>query len=179
MNSSALDAYLPAYDFGHRHAIDVPAPPARVHEAVHHYSLDESASTRLLFRLRGLPPAGPFLASLRGIGFEVLAEIPGRETIVGLAARLLAEGRFLLPLPPQGAAGFRDLDLPRTLKIAASLGVRPRGGGTVLETETRVLCTDRAAWALFAPYWAIIRLPGGFIRRRMLTGIRRKAVQGT
>ncbi len=178
MSTTSLDDCLPVYDFGHHHAIDVPAPPGRVFETAQRYSLARSATTRLLFRLRGLPPAGPFLSSLRGIGFEVLAETPGRETVVGLAARLLADGRFLLPLPLRGAAAFRDLDLPRTLKIAASLGVSPRGGGTLLETETRVLCTDRAAWALFAPYWAIIRLPGGFIRRRMLAGIRREALRG-
>jgi len=170
MHSSSLDSYLPVYDFGHRHAIDVPAPPSRVFETARRYSLARSATTRLLFRLRGLPPAGPFLASLRAIGFEVFAETPDCETVVGLAARLLTAGRFALPLPARGAAAFRDLALPRTLKIVASLGVRPRDGGSVLETETRVLCTDRAAWALFAPYWAVIRLPGGLIRRRMLAG---------
>lgn len=178
MSASPLDPWLPEFDFGHRHAVDVPAPPGRVLAVAETYSLGASPLTRLLFRLRGLRPPGPFIPSLESIGFEVLAGTPGRETVVGLAAQLLARGRFACPLPPRGGAAFRELDLPRTLKIAASLRALPREGGAVLETETRVFCTDRAAWWLFAPYWALIRLPGGFIRRSMLAGIRKEAMGG-
>jgi len=178
MDPSPLDDCLPAFDFGHRHAIEVPAPPDRVYAAAQRYSLDASLATRLLFRLRGLPPPGPFMASLRAIGFETLADEPGRLIVAGLAVRLLSRGRVVRRCPHRGARAFRDLASPRTLKIAASLRVTPRGKGAVLDTETRVFCTDRAAWAIFAPYWAVIRLPGGYIRRAMLAGIRREALGG-
>lgn len=44
-----------------------------------------------------------------------------------------------------------------------------------LITETRVEGTDKASNAKFAPYWALIRLPSGLIRRCWLAAIERRA----
>src|SRR2546422_4460702 len=99
-----LDALMPGFDFGNRHAIVVAAPPERVAEAAETYSLatDGSAFVRLLFRLRGLtPPSGTLRAAARAMGFAVLAEEPRREIVLGVAGRFWAldERANLISLP--------------------------------------------------------------------------------
>jgi hypothetical protein len=44
--------------------------------------------------------------------------------------------------------------------------------GTLLTTETRVFCPDPYSLVRFAPYWVLIRIPSGLIRRRTLRAIR-------
>ncbi|ABJ14701.1 hypothetical protein I5G24_21295 [Pseudomonas aeruginosa] len=49
-----------------------------------------------------------------------------------------------------------------------------RAGATLLHTETRVFCPDRASRLRFTPYWLAIRPVSGLIRRRLLAGIERR-----
>jgi len=55
-----LDAVLPEFDFGHRHAVIVPASPSRVADAAEQYSIfgDAPWFVRVLFRLRGTSTRG-------------------------------------------------------------------------------------------------------------------------
>jgi len=48
-------------------------------------------------------------------------------------------------------------------------------GTTRIETETLVAGTDQASTRRFRPYWALIRLPSGLIRRSWLAAIDRRA----
>ncbi len=179
MPASILDDCLSEFDFGHRHAITVAAPPGRVYEAADTYRLNESPTIRILFRLRGLPPPGTFRKSLRAIDFAILGEQPGREVVFGLAAALFSRGRFMAPVEVHTPSDFRTLSTRRTIKIAANLRVDPLAdGGARLSTETRVRCADRVTLALFATYWTLIRGASGLIRRVMLEGIRKEAMRG-
>jgi hypothetical protein len=45
-------------------------------------------------------------------------------------------------------------------------------GLTLLVTETRVFCPDRASLLKFTPYWLLIRPVSGLIRRRILSSIK-------
>ncbi|ORE24217.1 hypothetical protein BKN47_31165 [Pseudomonas aeruginosa] len=47
-------------------------------------------------------------------------------------------------------------------------------GATLLHTETRVFCPDRASRLRFTPYWLAIRPVSGLTRRRLLAGIERR-----
>ena len=177
---SLLDALMPTFDFGHRHAIVVAAPPARVAEAAETYSFatDGSAFVRLLFRLRGLtPPSGTLRAAGRAMGFTILAEEPGRELVLGVAGRFWAldERANLISLPD--ARGFVGFSRPGHAKAAMSLRFEPLAyGWTRLGTETRVTCVDPVAYRRFALYWTFIGPFSSWLRRDLLSGIARRAL---
>jgi hypothetical protein len=91
-------------------------------------------------------------------------------------------GRFWSPVnnqadPFDSPEAFIEFDDPGFAKIVARLDAVDLGDGTTrLETETVVFGTDAAAARKFAPYWALIRLPSGLIRRSWLAAIERRAL---
>jgi predicted DCC family thiol-disulfide oxidoreductase YuxK len=176
-----LDTFMPAFDFGHRHAIVVAAPPARVADAAEGYSLASDGSTfaRLLFRLRGLaPPSGNLRAAGRAMGLTVLAEEPGRELILGVAGRFWAIDERANLISPPDAQAFVGFSRPGQAKAAMSLRFEPLADGrTRLGTETRVKCVDAAAYRRFALYWALIGPFSAWLRHDLLRGIARRALR--
>ena len=67
---------------------------------------------------------------------------------------------------------------PGHAKVIARLDAIDLGDGTTrIETETLVAGTDPASTRRFRPYWALIRLPSGLIRRSWLAAIDRRACQ--
>ncbi|MBH8722908.1 hypothetical protein I5J79_26335, partial [Pseudomonas aeruginosa] len=97
------------------------------------------------------------------------------------------------PHPPRAAAGgarfwradfaleriadgehFRCYDQPGVAKLVLCFRCTPSASGTLLHTETRVFCPDRASRLRFTPYWLAIRPVSGLIRRRLLAGIERR-----
>ncbi len=76
---------------------------------------------------------------------------------------------------PDGDA-FVEFDEPGNAKTVARLDAVDLGDGTTrIETETLVAGTDLASTRKFRPYWALIRLPSGLIRRSWLAAIERRA----
>jgi len=75
-----------------------------------------------------------------------------------------------------GGDAFLDFDEPGNAKTVARLDAVDLGDGTTrIETETLVAGTDPASTRKFRPYWALIRLPSGLIRRSWLAAIDRRA----
>ncbi len=82
------------------------------------------------------------------------------------------------PIPVDGPQHFIDFDEPGYAKTTARLEAIDLGDGrTGVETETWVTGTDAASTKKFAPYWALIRLPSGLIRRSWLAGIERRVLR--
>lgn len=145
--------------------------------------------------LRGLPQlirgrkalslAGPrpLLEVFASVGFVVLRQ--DEHPVDGRAIAILgAIGKFWrpahnAPLILDGPQAFLDFDEPGYAKTAVRLEALVEGDRTRIETETLVIGTDRAANRKFAPYWALIRLPSGLIRRDWLAAIDRHAQRGT
>ncbi len=74
------------------------------------------------------------------------------------------------------ADAFIQFDEPGNAKMVARLDAIALGDGTTrIETETLVTGTDPASTRKFHPYWALIRLPSGLIRRSWLAAIDRRA----
>ncbi|MBG4586951.1 hypothetical protein I5F53_30025, partial [Pseudomonas aeruginosa] len=69
---------------------------------------------------------------------------------------------------------FRCYDQPGVAKLVLCFRCTPSASGTLLHTETRVFCPDRASRLRFTPYWLAIRPVSGLIRRRLLAGIERR-----
>jgi hypothetical protein len=122
------------------------------------------------------------LASFADEGFVPLrVDAPGVAVERGRALAIYgAAGRFWSPTG-DAAVRFAGYDeflafaTPGYARLAATLEAVDRGDHTELVTETRVLGTSAGATRRFAPYWALIRVPSGFIRRSWLAAIARRA----
>lgn len=173
---SLLEALMPRFDMSASHHITVEAPVDTAYRAVLEADLAQSFVTRLLmairslgrrapssFRFGQLPPTGPFFA---------LASDPPREVVAGVIGRFwgldgnVAEGHLAMfdePLPPG------------TAKAAWSFRVEDHARGSLLTTETRVLCSDDDARRHFLRYWTLIGPFSGVVRREALRLIRAQA----
>ena len=69
------------------------------------------------------------------------------------------------------AEEFHAFDEPGFARAAWNFKVSSKQGGTLLETETRVQCTDEVARRKFLRYWRFIGLFSGLVRLEMLRGI--------
>jgi hypothetical protein len=171
-----LDRFMPAYDVVERHHVRVSAPADVTFAAASELNPDQSAIVRAIFRARelamGSHPGRPteqrgFIPRMRGMGWGVLAEIPGREIVMGAVTQPWLADVVFRPLPPGEFAAFRE---PGYAKIVWTLRADPLPeGASVFRTETRVTTTDRVARAKFRRYWAFVS-PGIVLIRWMLLG---------
>jgi hypothetical protein len=69
------------------------------------------------------------------------------------------------------ADGFRTFAEPGVPRLLLTFQAQANADGSLLCTETRVHCPDRASRLRFWPYWLAIRLASGLIRRQMLADI--------
>ncbi|MBG4612304.1 hypothetical protein I5F76_34630, partial [Pseudomonas aeruginosa] len=112
------------------------------------------------------PPGGGGLSAPRGPRRPPLPTAPGggaRFWRADFALERIADGEH-----------FRCYDQPGVAKLVLCFRCTPSASGTLLHTETRVFCPDRASRLRFTPYWLAIRPVSGLIRRRLLAGIERR-----
>jgi hypothetical protein len=175
---SLLDQYLPACEFVERHDILVAGAPGRVLDAVEAHNFDADPLFARLIAVRQLPAwlLATFLGAPRPAAFGMKSFTPlgrdgDREIAVGLAGRFWRTDGGLVPFAD--TAAFAAFDEAGAAKLVLAFSTEPRGRLTRLKTETRVHCLGRRALVSFTPYWLVIRLPSGLLRRRMLREIKR------
>jgi hypothetical protein len=171
-----LDRFMPTCDVAERHHVRVAAPADITLEAACEMDLQHSMIVRGIFKARewimGSRPPGDhdtraFLSQMRAIGWGVLAEIPGREIVMGAVTQPWMADVVFRPLPPEAFAAFRE---PDYVKIVWTLRAEPLGAAeSVFRTETRVVTTDPAARAKFRRYWSLVS-PGIILIRWMSLG---------
>jgi hypothetical protein len=180
-----IDDFLPAFQVVEHHQRLVSASRGRTYAAIWDADFAASLLVKGLLILRAIPtlvsdPAGTHVPSvgvtLREIlrqGFELLAEEPGREVLLGVSGRFWKLRENLSRAEPQR---FRE-PVPEGLARAAwNFTVSERGEDTtLLSTETRVLCSGDAALRSFRRYWFVVGPFSGLIRRHMLRSIARVA----
>jgi hypothetical protein len=177
-----LDRFMPHYDVAERHHVTVAAPAAVTFEAACAADLLESPIIRAIFRTREIvlrsqpdpePPPRGVLAMTTAIGWGVLAEIPGREIVMGSVTKPWEADVVFRPLDPDAFIAF---DEPGYVKIAWTLRADPIDAGTsVFRHETRVWPTDAGARRLFRSYWSRFSPGIKMIRWLLLDPIRREA----
>jgi hypothetical protein len=156
-----LDQFMPAYDVVERHRIAVDAPPAVVLSAAKEQDLMQSPVVRAIFKARELAlgaspddrmqPRG-LLATVRSLGWGVLAEREGREIVVGAVTKPWEPDVTFRALPPEQFAAYSE---PGFVKIVWTLRADPVGEhGALFRTETRAIATDATARERFRKYWA-------------------------
>jgi hypothetical protein len=172
-----LDDFLPGYDVHKVHSTTIAARPEHVIEAVREVTAREVPLLIALMALRTGPRARR-LSSSRTIlsqfergGFVALREGPEGVAYGGI-------GRFWTPsggLRRVAPSEFVAFGEPGYGKAVFSFELEPRGEGTQLTTETRVLATDEFARRRFRRYWRLIHPGSAAIRIAWLRGIRRRA----
>jgi hypothetical protein len=169
---SLLDKHLPRYQFRERHQLLVHAPPERVMAAVIGFQPPRDRITEGLMWLRGVPTrlTGRRAPAFGLHSFTPLASDGTSETAAGLVGRFWRLDGGLVPLAD--AEAFDRFAEPRTPKLVIGFRATAEGVATRLSTETRVFCPDRYSLVRFAPYWVLIRLASGLIRRRALAAIK-------
>jgi hypothetical protein len=157
-----LDRFMPVYEVVERHRLRVLAPPGVAYQAACDVDLQRSPLIRAIFLCRERMMAARrdatvhqrgLLALTKSLGWGVLAEVPGREIVVGAVTEPWQPNVVFRALEPHRFAAFDD---PGYVKIAWTIRVDPIGPGeSLLRTETRVVATDSVARRRFRQYWAI------------------------
>jgi hypothetical protein len=107
------------------------------------------------------------LAEVLSLGWGVLAEVPGREVVVGAVTRPWEANVTFRALPPDRFAAF---DEPGYVKIAWTLRADPiTATQSFFRTETRAIATDAGARAKFRRYWSFLS-PGIIVIRWAVLG---------
>ena len=184
--ATRLDEFMPVWQFGEHHSIEVAAPPARAYEAMRAVTADEILLFRTLTWIRrggrslpeGILNAGKDKSLIdvatQG-GFRTLAEDAPRELVIGTVVKRpegprvrLGEDVFRKPLPPGYAiAAMNFLITPNA------------SGGSTVSTETRVFANSDAARRSFARYWRVIYPGSALIRRMWLRAVKKRATAPT
>jgi hypothetical protein len=172
---SALDRFIPAYDVVERHRVHVGAPAEITFAAETGLDLTQSVFIRAIFRGRelilGAQPNGmarphALVAQMKALGWGVLAEVPGREIVIGAITQpWLADVEFRA-LPNDQFAAFHE---PGYVKIAWTLRADPLSPG-------RVATTDQIARAKFRRYWSFFS-PGIVLIRKISLGLVKREAQ--
>jgi len=154
------------------HRIPVQAPVDVVSEALRRLDLGGSAAIRLLFRLRGLPPAALTMAGLEHVGFTLLHD-RAEEVVLGMIGRPWTSSGGIRSFPPEEFASFQE---PGYARIAWNFHLDPLEERlTRVTTETRVHCTDEESRRRFLLYWRLVGPFSGWTRREMLRLLRKEA----
>jgi hypothetical protein len=177
-----LDDVLPVTDHATRQARWIAAPPRAVWDALHEVKLTGLPVTVLLSAARFLPVllAGRGAGHLRDRPFldvlpvPLLSSEPPEAVVFGgaLQAWRLTGGE---ESPELDAEGLRAWSEPGWVKAAMDFRLTPRGNGTELSSETRVMATDDRTRRSFARYWRVVRPGSTAIRWEVLTAVELKA----
>jgi len=177
-----LDHVMPVYDVAERHHIEVAAPAEVTFAAACGQDLMALPLVRAIFKAREiLLGSGPdtaarprgLLALTQSLGWGVLAEVAGREVVMGAVTQPWCANVVFRALPPDAFIAFRE---PGYVKIAWTLRADAAGPKqSVFRTETRVMTTDADARAKFRWYWTRLSAGIRLIRWLSLGPVRRDA----
>ena len=175
-SDALLDKFMPTYEVAERHHVRVAAPAEITLKAATEMDLQHSGIVSRIFKAREWVMRShaardqeirAFLPQMRALGWGMLAEIPGREIVMGAATQPWMADVVFRPLPPEEFAAFHE---PDYVKIVWTLRADSLGAGeSIFRTETRVATTDATARAKFRRYWSFMS-PGIILIRRMLLG---------
>ena len=177
--SEALDSLLPKYQFTEHHTTVVLGTQAHVFAAVEAMDLSDSQIARILMRLWRIP-AKLMMKNVSDRNMSVDDFLPLVKTPpTNLVRGLIGGSNTPEDKASVDAIAFRAFDEPGCIKLAWAFWLTDLGDDRIrVDTETRVLCTDKKALRGFSVYWFIIRPWSGLIRLRLLASIKRHAETG-
>jgi hypothetical protein len=180
-----LDRLIPTPRLLELDHVELAAAPERVWELVRHGNLAPSPAIKALFALRTLPDRlrgkevdlairlDDLESSADRPGFQILAEDPPREFVVGAIGKVW---HLEIPFVHVGsAAAFGSFKDAGFVKVAWAVRITPHGErDSKLEFELRVDATDDASWRKFERYFRLIGPGSHFVRRVLLASLERE-----
>ena len=170
-----LDRFMATYEVVERHNVRVRAPAEITLAAAYEQNLLGSPVIRAIFKARELvlgstpderarPQA--LLPQMLALGWGILAEVPGREIVMGAVTKPWDPNPRFRALDAEHFAAF---DEPDYVKIVWSLRADALGPHeSIFRTETRAVATDDFARLTFRRYWALVSPGVALIRRASL-----------
>lgn len=179
-----LDRFMPRYDVAERHHARVHAPAEVVMTAAKTARLQSSPLVRAIFRAREIvlgaapqtrPSGDGLLQETLGLGWGVLADVPGTEIVMGAVTQPWLANVAFRAVPPDEFRAFAE---PGFVKIVWTLRADALGPrDTMFRTETRVVTTDDGARRRFRWYWARFSPGIVLIRHALIAALTRDAEQ--
>jgi len=180
--SAVLDPFIPRPDARERRETIVRAPAGLVLEMARDFDLQSLPLVRAIFWLRATAMGARnragwrrqgMVAEMLGMGWERLAEKPGRFFVAGAACQPWSADVIFEPIPAERFAEYAE---PDRVKIAWTLEAEPLGPAvTRFATETRAVATDDQARRRFLRYWRRVGIGIRAIRWLLLPALRRQA----
>lgn len=179
-----IDSFAPNPDAVEIHSIAIDAPPETVYRTLWTADLGGSLIIKLLLGLRALPelvlhPGRALprdrkitLQTVIGSGFGILANGP-EEIVLGVTGKFWRPTGNLLPFNRES---FEGPVPPGLARAVWSFSIKESSAGTILSTETRVVCGDDDSRRKFRRYWFFVRPFSGLIRLLMLRAVKRAAI---
>ncbi len=178
-----LDRFMPEYEVGERHEIEVDAPATATYAAARAMDIMRHPLIRTIFAVRELParlrgsatPREPrsLVDETQALGWRILSEEPGRALVMGEYTRTWEGEVTFHGLAPEMFAGFGE---PGWVKIAWTLEALPLGTArSRFVTRTRAYATDAESRERFRRYWAMASPGIRLIRRSSLGLVKREA----
>jgi len=182
-----MDQFLPRYDLDVVHAETFDASPAECYAAALELDLLETPVVRVALGMRGLPrrvrahfrarrngtaleesPQTFRLRDMVGLGWILLSETPGVETVLGQVSRPWKAVADPVD-PPTTPEQFISFDAPGFAKVVTSLRADPQGSNaSILTIKTRVRLTDAESRRRFKRYWLLVGPVSSLIRHTAL-----------
>jgi hypothetical protein len=179
---AVLDLFMPNYEVVDRQKIGVSAAANDALSAATELDMESCALVRGIFKgreliLRSKPDEtvrpSELIAEVKSLGWGVLAELPGREIVIGAVTKPWEANPVFRAMPP---AEFVKFDEPGYVKIAWTLRADSLGNGeSIFRTETRAVATDPDSRKKFRRYWAFLSPGIIMIRRGMLLAVKANA----
>jgi hypothetical protein len=154
--------------------IFVNAKPEQAWETTRHFDAAEIPWVKLLFDIRTLPERlfdknenhepisiGVDEVTKSGSGFQLLAEIPGREVVVGSVGQFW---HLNIPFKHVAPEDFAQFDEPGWGKLAWAITVEPYRQGSAISIELRTTATDEQSWKSLSHYYSLIGIGSKLIR---------------
>lgn len=179
VSPTLLDTLLPRFDHRTIQGRPVKASLEAVVAAIRETPLDDARLARTLLAVRTLGrslrrDSAPIAQLGDGeAGFVPVGE-SANEVVLGFAGRPWPRGGPSLRLDAQA---WHDLVPSDAVKVGLSLRCTTAVYGTLLITETRVLCGPQARTP-FDRYWLVIRPGADLVRGSLLRAIGRRAERG-
>jgi hypothetical protein len=182
-STTQLDQFVPIYQFHEFHSLKIDGNADHVYRAIKEVAASEIPLFHTLTWIRrcgralpegvlNVPKGRPILEVASKTSFQVLAEEPGLEIVLGTLV-VTPPGDQRLPVTPRE---FKNLRAPGYVLAAINFRVDAAGpGASLVSTETRVYGTDAPARRKFARYWRVIYPGSALIRRMWLQAIKRRA----
>ena len=188
-----IDQFLRRYDVDVVHAETFDASPAECYAGVLELDLLENPVVRVALGMRDIPRrvTAHFRARRNGtavgesrqtfrlkdmvdLGWILLSETPGEETVLGQVSRPWKAVADPVD-PPTTPEQFSSFDAPGFAKVVTSLRADPHGdNASILTIRTRVMLTDDASRRRFKRYWLLVGPVSSLIRH---TALRQLATQ--